>query len=254
MSHQTSLEVIAPTVEEALARGLQELGVTADAVKMEVLDTGSRGFLGLGSRQVRIRLTLKPAEETVLPAVEEIPAAAAAATETPSQIEATSDAAAETPSEDDEMLALVSQHAEKLLHLMDIPYRSVDVYYDPEDRQVVHADIQGDDLNILIGRHAEVLNAFQYILSLIIGRHQERWVQIVVDVAGYRQRRERALRRMAEKMANQAVKSGRRQYLEPMPANERRIVHLALRHREDVETQSVGEEPHRKVTIVPREM
>jgi spoIIIJ-associated protein len=77
-------------------------------------------------------------------------------------------------------------------------------------------------------------------------------VQVTIDVEGYRSRRERQLRQMARRMADQAVKTGRRQALEPMPASERRIVHIELRDRPDVTTQSVGEEPARKVTIVPK--
>ncbi len=255
MVNQPSLEVIAPSIEEALARGLAELGVTADAVTMEVLDPGSRGFLGFGARQVRIRLTLKPPEETVMgrmqrqaqepEAVDEEPAAEAA----PAQDEPQDDTPAEPV---DETADQVREVVETLLRLMDIRYQEVRVKRGERDNDLVYVDIEGKDLNILIGRRAEVLNAFQYIVSLIIGKRLQRWVQVVVDVQGYRKRRERSLQLLAQRMADQAVKTGRRQMLEPMPANERRIIHLALRHREDVETLSVGDEPHRKVTIAPR--
>jgi spoIIIJ-associated protein len=78
------------------------------------------------------------------------------------------------------------------------------------------------------------------------------WMPIVVDVQGYRARRERQLRQLARRMADQAVKTGRRQVLEPMPANERRYIHLELRNQPDVTTESIGEEPNRKVTIIPK--
>lgn len=266
MASQPSLEVIAPTIEEALARGLAELGVTADAVTMEVLDPGSRGFLGFGARQVRIRLTLKPPEETVLGQVltrkteasqqaassqpqpaEPAEPAAEAAPQPKGEPDSQADAAPENP-----LLAHTREVAETLLRYMDVPYEKMEIRLDEKSQDVVYVDIEGRDLNILIGRRAEVLNAFQYILSLIVGKRLERWVQVVVDVQQYRRRREAALQRLAQKMADQAVKTGRRQILEPMPANERRIIHLALRNRDDVETLSIGEEPHRKVTIAPR--
>jgi spoIIIJ-associated protein len=92
----------------------------------------------------------------------------------------------------------------------------------------------------------------QYIVNLIVSKQVEHWVQVVVDVEGYRARRERQLRQMANRMADQAIKTGRRQVLEPMPASERRVVHLELRDHPKVATQSIGEEPARKVTIVPK--
>ena len=124
---------------------------------------------------------------------------------------------------------------------------------DREDRRAIHVDVRGDDLSILIGRRSETLNAFQYIASLMVGKQVQQWVQLVVDVEGYRSRRERQLRQMASRMAEQAVKTGRRQVLEPMSANERRIIHLELREHPAVTTESIGEEPHRKVTIIPKD-
>jgi spoIIIJ-associated protein len=97
------------------------------------------------------------------------------------------------------------------------------------------------------------LNAFQYVASLMVGKEVQQWVQLVVDVEGYRSRRESQLRRMARRMAEQALKTGRRQVLEPMSSNERRIIHLELREHPAVTTESVGEDPHRKVTIIPKD-
>ena len=124
---------------------------------------------------------------------------------------------------------------------------------DERSRVPLNVDITGDDLSILIGPRAETLNALQYISNLIIGKELGRSVPLVIDVEGYRKRRAQQLERLANQMADQAVKSGRRQLLEPMPANERRLVHIALRENLDVETESIGEEPRRKVTIVPVE-
>jgi spoIIIJ-associated protein len=93
----------------------------------------------------------------------------------------------------------------------------------------------------------------QYITRLIVGREVERRVNLVVDVEGYRVRRERSLRKLAERMAERAVTTGRRQVLEPMPAAERRIIHVALRDRTDVMTESIGQDENRKVTISLRE-
>ena len=124
---------------------------------------------------------------------------------------------------------------------------------DDVDGRVIMIDIQGDDLSFLIGRHSEVLHSLQYITSLIVGREVGHWVPLVIDVQGYRERRERQLRQMSIRMADQVVKTGRRISLEPMSATERRIIHLALRDNKDIMTESIGEEPNRKVVIYPKD-
>ena len=155
---------------------------------------------------------------------------------------------------DDNLLFVSRQTVAELLEKMKIPARIEVRYGDPDEegQRPVLVDIHGDDLGVLIGRRAEILNAMQYIVNLIVSKQVEHWVQVVVDVEGYRARRERQLRQMANRMADQAIKTGRRQVLEPMPASERRVVHLELRDHPDVATQSIGEEPARKVTIVPK--
>ena len=114
-------------------------------------------------------------------------------------------------------------------------------------------DITGDDLSILIGKRSETLNALQYISRLIVNKELGRSVTLILDVEGFRLRRDQQLRTLAQRMADQAMKTGRRQLLEPMPANERRIIHMELRNHPGVTTESQGEEPHRKVTIIPKE-
>ena len=155
---------------------------------------------------------------------------------------------------DDNLLFVSRQTVAELLEKMKIPARIEVRYGDPDEegQKPVMVDIHGDDLAVLIGRRAEILNAMQYIVNLIVSKQVEHWVQVVVDVEGYRARRERQLRQMANRMADQAIKTGRRQVLEPMPASERRVVHLELRDHPRVATQSIGEEPARKVTIVPK--
>jgi len=94
------------------------------------------------------------------------------------------------------------------------------------------------------------LNAFQYIASLMVGKETQEFIQLIVDVEGHRDRRERQLRQLARRMAEQVIKSGRKLTLEPMSAAERRIIHMELREHPAVMTQSTGEEPHRKVVIL----
>ncbi len=246
--NRTSLEVIAPTVEEAVQKGLDDLGLPQDAVEVEVLDEGSRGLFGLGSRQSRVRLTIKSA--AILekaPAQQVEPAPFEQPTEEPEPELASS--------EEDYILTTSRETVRELLDKMKVRGATVTAEHGEADeersRVPVNVNVHGDDLSILIGRRAETLNALQYITSLIVSKEIGRFVPIVVDVEGYRLRRENQLRQLARRMAEQAIKTGRRQILEPMPANERRIVHIELRANPQVKTESVGEEPRRKVTIIP---
>jgi spoIIIJ-associated protein len=143
----------------------------------------------------------------------------------------------------------------RMLHFLNLEAQ-VSAHYgaaERDDRKNIHVDIRGKDLSVLIGRRSETLSAFQYIASLIVGKETQQFVQLVVDVEGYRDRREKQLIQMAKRMAEQVAKTGRRQTLEPMPSSERRIIHIALRDHPDVKTESTGEEPYRKVVIMPKE-
>jgi len=111
-------------------------------------------------------------------------------------------------------------------------------------------DIKGDDLGVLIGRRGETLRDLQYIARAIVSKQVGRNINLVVDVEGYKHRREQALRQLAARMAERVTTTRRPIALEPMPANERRIIHLALRNHPTVTTQSVGYGENRKVTLV----
>lgn len=253
MNERTTLEKIAPNVEEAIAQGLAELGLGKDGVDVEVLDEGSRGLLGIGGRQARVRLTVKldqPTSESANPGKTELPPTGPAF-HSKEGAEATE---ADFSVLDDNLLFVSRQTVADLLEKMKVPAR-IEVRYgepDEENQRPVLVDIHGVDMGVLIGRRAEILNALQYIVNLIVSKQVEHWVQVIVDVEGYRARRERQLRQMAVRMADQAIKTGRRQVLEPMTASERRVIHLELRDHPNVATQSIGEEPARKVTIVPK--
>jgi spoIIIJ-associated protein len=118
--------------------------------------------------------------------------------------------------------------------------------------RAIMLDVRGDDLGMLIGRKGETLAALQYITRLILSKQSGEGVDVVVDVEGHKRRRDEQIRRMARRMADQAAQRQRTMTLEPMPANERRIVHIELRDHPAVRTESVGEGHARKVTIIPK--
>lgn len=265
-ANRTSLEVIAPSIDEAITKGLADLGLPKNAVDIEILDEGSRGLFGLGSRQARIRLTIKPessSKKEPLPTSKseepsvgiEPPSSPSPAPKTAEEPQVESVAVAEQPSEQDAVPRVAREIVSDLLEKMKVK-AEVSAHFgepdEPHSKAPLLVDIHGNDLSILIGRHAETLNALQYISSLILGKELGHSTPLVIDVEGYRVRREQQIRQLARRMAEQAIKTGRRQILEPMPSNERRIVHIELRSNPQVTTESVGEDPRRKVTIIPK--
>ena len=241
MSDQNAtLEIIAPSVEEAVEQGLDQLGLPRDAVEIDILDEGKNGFLGVGSRQVRVRLTISDAS----PAKED-KKQSAQLLQLSIEGESFSDALEEAKVKSER---IVKNLLLRMKINADVKTRILEPE-DENDRSMVLIEISGKDLSILIGRRAETLNALQYITSLMLNQEMGTWMPIMIDVQGYRFRRERQLRQLARRLADQVVQTGRKQVLEPMPANERRLIHLELRYHPFVTTESVGEEPHRKTTI-----
>lgn len=248
MKPQT-IETTAPTPEEAIEIGLQQLGLSQNAVEIEILDEGKRGLFGLGSREARVRLTAKPQPASNVTATPQESAplqepAAPAAPQEPAP-----------PEEKQHILEAARTTLSELIQKMHVQ-AEVEVRYLESEEDLPHgtiyADITGADLSILIGRQSQTLQALQYITSLILGKELERNIPLIVDVQGYRTRRQSQLERLAQRMAEQVARTGRSQSLEPMPASERRVIHMALRNHPQVYTESAGEDPQRKVMIIPK--
>jgi spoIIIJ-associated protein len=245
---KATLEIIAPSIDEAVDKGLEQLGMSQEDVEVEVLDAGSKGLFGIRARQARVRLIIRNTADSKNKSVEPQKATAFEMLSTESDRDYPSMTAQEI-----EIAEQVSvQVVKDLLEKMKVHATVSSTILEPEDSRdypMVKVDIQGADLSILIGRKAETLNALQYITNLIVGKELGRWIPLLVDVQGYRSRRQQQLQQLARRMAEQAIHTGRRQVLEPMPANERRFVHLELRDHPKVSTSSVGDDPNRKVTI-----
>lgn len=237
---KSTLEIIGISVEEAVEKGLDQLGLPRDAVSVVVLDEGKDGFLGIGNRKVRVRLSI--AEESPTEDRKE-------KKESPILIHIENEVF-EDPLEEAKVKA--ERIVKNLLHNMKVTANATSRILEPEDendRTMVLIEITGKDLSILIGRRAETLNSLQYITSLMLNQEMGNWMPLMIDVQGYRFRRERQLRQLARRLADQVVQTGRKQVLEPMPANERRLVHLELRYHPFVTTESVGDGSNRKATI-----
>jgi spoIIIJ-associated protein len=258
MEREQAIEATGEDVDSAIATGLARLGIQRDEVEIEVLDQGSRGVFGLGARAAHVRLMPKSKPQAP-PVSETRPEPAAPLTAPPSE------QVAETASEeqigqaesDEERTGEVARGVLlELLALMGMDKTQVDVRHaepsDDEREAPMVLDVHGPSTELLIGRRGTTLAALQHITRLIVGRELAGRAWLVLDVDGFKARREKSLRHLAQRMADQAIRTQRTAVLEPMPPHERRIIHLALRDRPDVTTQSIGEGDRRKVTIVPR--
>lgn len=272
---ERSLNVNAKTIDEAIERGLAQLGLPRDQVEVEIIKEGKRGVFGLGSEDAQVRLTPRGTASTEIgkqvesaaselaaeisepsPSLESDTIEAEASSQTPTADERpdTDSAAVEDQSDDVETVA--TKYLSDLLALMGIEAEitsrmSTDLVEEGE-RPVPVLDITGKDLGILIGRRSETLRALQYMVRLMVSKHTRSWQPIIVDVESYRVRRRRSIRQMAKRMAERAVATHKKVVMEAMPAYERRIVHITLKDDPQVFTKSVGSDDNRKVTIIPK--
>lgn len=241
-------------VDQAIEAGLTTLGVTRDQVEISIIDEGSSGLLGFGRREAVVGLVIKKPEPQAtagigIPsqALEGEPVKAASVPGPVTHRDNVEDFA------DEEQVAL--DVVESLLDKLKIPAEIGTRLTDPDDmtgeRRIV-IDVHGDDMGILIGPRGETLNALQYLSRLITGHRMQQRPTFIVDIEGYRERREQALARLAERMAKKVTARKRPISLEPMPPNERRIIHITLRDNDQVYTESSGQGQHRKVRIIPK--
>lgn len=269
MTASKEIEVTGLDVNEAVESGLKKLGVSRSEVDIEVLEEGRRGLLGIGGRDAVVRLRVKPSPEPIPAAIEKpapepepkplrtVPEPVETAKEPVSAEFEDDDEAAETegdtPSEAEIETAV--QIVGELLDLMKVEATVSSRLSEPDDltgKQLLILDVAGDELSLLIGPRGETLDALQYLSRLMAGHRLQQRANFVIDVSGYREQRQQALSRLAERMAAKAVKRGSPVTLEAMPAHERRIIHMALRDSPDVTTESTGEGKRRRVRIYPR--
>ena len=280
MNEGQSYEYSAKTVEAAVNEGLRQLGVSREEIEIEVINEGSRGILGIGASDALVRLTRRDSgqpsktrarddgeevidveartepEETAEIVSDDAPTEVSAAVDVESdpgpaeekQPEIDAEGSADDAELEDLAFDLLNQ---MLVHLGIKAEIEVSWQENPEDSdRALSLNVVGEDLGFLIGRNGETLSSMQYLIRLMVNQELHRWKNIVVDIDGYKQRRAEQLSQLAHRLAEQVVASGRPASLEPMPPNERRLVHIALRNHEHVYTASTGEDTRRKVQIL----
>lgn len=244
-----SIEVRGRTVEEAINKGLEELGLEREQVDVELLNEGSRGLFGLGGVEAVVRLTPHEEGEATPQVAAAVPAPVAPAPT--SQERPEMDKSAPVPGKTDPA-GVGKQVLEMMLRGMGIRSQVAILPGPGEEGPEFVLDIVGADLGILIGRRGETLRDLEYMTRLIVAQQVHHVVRFAVDVEGYRARRERVLKELAKRMADRVRQNRQPITLEAMPPHERRIVHLTLREHPTVRTQSIGEGDHRRVMILPK--
>ena len=208
-----SLVRTAKTIEEAIELATLELGVDRDEVVVDVISKGRTGILGIGSEPAKVRVSLITSDDTNAGAG----------------------------------LGVVRRMLEGMYVEARPTIRSSGS--GPDDPPVI--DIQGEDAGLVIGRRGETLRALQFLVNVVLSRQEDKPAHVIVDVEQYRERRQRQLRTLAQRMAQQAIAEERAVTLEPMPPADRRVVHVTLTDERGVTTASSGEGSERRVTITP---
>ena len=210
-----TVETTAKTAEEAIELALKQLDAERGEVEIDVVSRGKSGILGIGGEPAKVRITV---------------------------LEAPPDA-----------VRITTEVLENLISMMGA---SVVVNLRHAEQEEVGGpvfDIDGDDSGLLIGRRGETLRALQFLVGFISSRKLGERVNIFIDVAGYQERRNQSLTILAERVAERVAATGRSVTLEPMPPNERRVVHMALAENPRVSTASTGEGEGRQITVEPAE-
>ena len=230
-----TLEKSARTEDEAIAAALAELGMGRDDVSVEIVERAKSGFLGIGASPAVIRVSYEAEDE---------PAAPAAAPKAEAPAAPAKPAAAVVDENED--YAEIRKFLTGLLERMGV---NADIEISPRENGGVNVNLSGSGMGAIIGRRGETLDAIQHLTNYVVNRGSEKRLHISVDAECYRSKREESLTRLAEKMAEKAIKYKRSMALEPMNSYERHVIHTALQNYEGVTTSSTGVEPNRRVVV-----
>ena len=249
-----TIEAIGKNAEEAIRKGLEQLGISREDAQIKVLDEGSRGVFGIFAKMARVEISAPdlpepdaapaPAAHTAEPAAEE---AAPAQPEPQEPAPAPIDPA--TLSEPSRRAFAFLSDTARLMGLEEPGIAFA------EDEHGLKVRVEGSHVGALIGHRGETLDALQLLTGLVVNHHQGEngagYCRVTLDIGSYRAKREETLRALALRLAAKAKRSGRSVTLEPMNSYERRIIHSALHDYAGVTTYSEGDDPYRYVVIAP---
>ena len=246
------IDVTGKTEEEAIRKGLEQLGLERDDVSVEILERARSGFLGIGSSPAKVRVTYeldvaeepKPEAPKAKPAEKKPDPKPAEKKPEPKAEEKKTEPAA--PACDNDDARRIKDFLTGLLEHLDSA-AEVKVYEEEKNRYKVI--LEGQKLGALIGRRGETLDAIQQLTNYAVNSGCDKRLRIHVDAENYRAKREQSLESLANKVAGKVLKYRRSVTLEPMNAYERHVIHAALQDKEGVTTYSIGTEPNRRVVV-----
>ncbi|MCI8287987.1 MAG: protein jag [Lachnospiraceae bacterium] len=209
VKEQEYIEISAKTLNEAITEACQKFGVTSDKLDYQVIEEGSAGFLGIGSKPAIIKAAVKMEEMSVEEVAENFLS---------------------------DVFKAMSMNV------------AVEVRYQ-EDEKTMDIELSGEEMGVLIGKRGQTLDSLQYLVSLVVNRETEDYVRVKVDTEDYRQRRKETLENLAKNIAYKVKKTRRPVSLEPMNPYERRIIHSALQNDKYISTHSEGDDPFRRVVV-----
>ena len=263
---QKSIEVRGKTTDDALAKGLAQLGLERDDVSVEIIERGKKGILGIGAVDAVVRLSYEAPDEAPAPKPAPAPEKPAPRAEKPAprsekrpepKAERRPEPKAEPKPEPKPAPAPAvraegtqAEQTEAFLKgLLERMGVQADMVITPREGGGLDVQLTGSGIGAVIGRRGETLDAIQHLTNYAVNRGSDRRDHINVDAEHYRAKREESLVHLAEKMAAKAVKYKRAMALEPMNSYERHVIHTALQDYEGVTTSSIGTEPNRRVVV-----
>lgn len=250
------------TVEEAIDAALKKLGVSRDEVEIEVLSHGRKGFFGLGAKEAEVKVSISEVVKHSAPEVME--------TETVSETiaEPEEETVREVVEEEKSVTIIdeIKENETKEIRLDEEAIEESERYLKEiaremgvEDLTITHKvdgkyvnfQLESEKAALLIGKRGQTLNALQQLTQLVANKYANQFKVVRIDVGDYRDRRQQSLESLADRMADRALRTGRKVQLEPMPPYERKVIHHMLSNRLDIETYSEGSEPYRYLVIEP---
>lgn len=246
-----SIEKVGRTVDDAITEALIELGASTDEVEIEVISKGSKGLLGFGAKEAKVRVTVKELVHEEELEVKEVMPEEVHIEDPIIVCETVSDSENAIITSKDELEQVIGNAEDflnKLLKQMDI---ECIVKSEIISDNRISISLEGKNMGIIIGKRGETLDAIQYLVNIVANKERKEYIKIMLDTENYRARREETLRRLAFKLSKKVQKSRKPIILEPMNPYDRRIIHSALQDSKFVKTHSEGKEPFRKVVITP---
>lgn len=252
--------VTAQNVDRAIEDGLKQLSATRDMVDVSVIDKGSKGFMGIGSRLAIVKISVKQERiieelsamsfDDKLEKVGEVVEDTTPPTEDPVvEVEEEVVGECEKSSEHnhDEVITAVTAYLKQMSVDMGI---EIDISHEV-DGKFITFNLSGEKVALLIGKRGKVLNSLQYLAQLVANNQSNRFVTIRLDAEAYRTRRSESLEGLARKTAFQVKRTRKAVSLEPMPAYERKVIHAAISDISGIKTYSEGTDPNRHLVIAP---